>query len=149
MYRAVIHIINVNRKKKKSLFAVNHCTADIAVNFSTSITFIPPQGPKTGTAFFVICAPSHLPPTASGTMVCDNQGFWQNAPQCVMESSTANSRYTTDSKYTMMMEHTTSPAPGYGLYMYIFVIIIGLSVNPLGHLIIVIQIFQNQNQSMI
>ncbi len=75
------------------------------------MTFFPPIEHKTGTVFIVFCLPGYLPLSAYGTMICDEIGGWQNAPECGQENitpqETSTSKPVTSHVSSTMFDSTT------------------------------------------
>ena len=116
MFLKLLHdYIDRNYDKISAQFSVNLCTASVGVNNSASVTFFPPMELQTGTVDIVFCLPGYLPPSSYGTMICDGNGLWQNAPTCMEEETTTQETTTTAPTMSdmtpTMSEQTTNLIP--------------------------------------
>ncbi len=76
---------------------IYHCTTSIKVDNAASVTFIPENEPKSGTAFVAFCKSGYYPVKVFGIMQCNEEGFWINAPECTVKMT------------TKLMPHSTEP----------------------------------------
>lgn len=56
----------------------------------------------------VFCSFGHLPKTAYGSMVCDENGVWLNSPRCILEQTTLSPRPSAKQSFTDAVTETTT-----------------------------------------